>query len=145
MARDLRRGLEQQAAGLPVRFAGQVKADEFLASHDVLVVSSRFEEPFGRILIEGWAQGLPVLCARRGGAQELVEEDRTGWLFDPDHPEELAGLLDRVSTGISERQREICRQRAQDFTPQRCLEAYQQVYEESLVQAGQGLAARHPA
>jgi glycosyltransferase involved in cell wall biosynthesis len=140
-----RESLERRAAGLPVRFVGQVQADRFLADHDVLVVSSRFEEPFGRIVIEAWAQGLPVLCARRGGAQELVDEGHTGWLFEPDRPAELAELLERLSTGVTEQQRENCRRRAAEFSALRCSADYQRVYEDTLAGLGRDLRTRQPA
>ncbi len=39
-------------------------------------------EPFGRIVIEAMACGLPVVCHNRGGYVEVMENGRNGFLFD---------------------------------------------------------------
>jgi glycosyltransferase involved in cell wall biosynthesis len=47
------------------------------------IVPSLWEETFGRVLIESWAHGVPVLAARIGALPELIESTGAGWLFDP--------------------------------------------------------------
>ncbi len=39
----------------------------------------------------------PIIGSRRGGIAELVEEGRTGYLFEPGASEELAALLKRFA------------------------------------------------
>ena len=41
-------------------------------------------EAFGRVVVEAMACGLPVVCARGGGYGEVVEDGRSGFLFDTD-------------------------------------------------------------
>jgi len=41
-------------------------------------------------LIEAYATGLPVIASRIGSLESLVQEGRTGLLFRPGDPEDLA-------------------------------------------------------
>lgn len=117
-----------------IRFSGYVKPENFFPAIDVLVVPSRWHEPFGRTVIEAYAHGVPVIGATRGGITELVEEGRTGFLFDPESPEELAakmrryiGNLELVSSMSS-----VCLGKAEDFLPENIVEQYLRVYGELL-------------
>ena len=49
---------------------------------DLVVVPSRFEEPFGMVAIEAMAAGVPVLAASKGGLREFVIPDQTGFLIE---------------------------------------------------------------
>lgn len=50
-----------------VRFVGHVDALAFLSDIDVLVVPSKSNEPFGRVIVEAYALGIPVVGANTGG------------------------------------------------------------------------------
>ena len=65
-----------------VEFTGWVSSEAFLDSIDFLIVPSVWNEPFGRIVVEAFARGVPVLGSRTGGIPELIEVGRTGDLFD---------------------------------------------------------------
>lgn len=59
-------------------------------------------EPFGQLLIEGMACGLPAVAAHSLGPASIIEDGRTGWLVNsPDESglaEALAAVMeDRVS------------------------------------------------
>jgi glycosyltransferase involved in cell wall biosynthesis len=65
-----------------VEFRGWVVAEQFLPELDYLIVPSIWQEPFGRIIVEAFACGVPVLGSRTGGIQELINADITGFLFE---------------------------------------------------------------
>jgi glycosyltransferase involved in cell wall biosynthesis len=64
-----------------------------LAAADLMVLPTQYE-PFGLVIIEALASGVPVVTTRLAGASEAVRDGRTGLILeDPYDVEELAGLL----------------------------------------------------
>ena len=63
---------------------------------DVVVHTSVYPEPFGRVVVEGMLAGRPVIASRGGGVGEIVTDGETGWLVPPDQPEALAVAINRV-------------------------------------------------
>ncbi len=55
-----------------------------------VIVPSEWPEPFGRVAVEALAAGTPVIAANIGGLGEIVTEGRTGLLFSPGNPVDLA-------------------------------------------------------
>ena len=56
---------------------------DHLRTADVLILPTRFEA-YGIVCCEAAAYGSPVLATRTGGIPTIVEEGRTGYLFDLD-------------------------------------------------------------
>jgi glycosyltransferase involved in cell wall biosynthesis len=61
----------------------------FLAGLDLFVVPSRYE-PFGLVVIEAMAAGVPILASALEGPQEILEGGRLGRLFASENPQALA-------------------------------------------------------
>jgi len=99
----LRPHLESQVqeAGLGpyVRFAGLKSTSEILPYYSfahAFVLPSR-QEPWGLVVNEAMAAGLPVIVSNRCGcAGDLVMHGINGFLFDADHEQELTDVLWRV-------------------------------------------------
>jgi glycosyltransferase involved in cell wall biosynthesis len=66
---------------------------EILAALDVLVHCPQSPEPFGRNIAEAMAIGRPVVAARSGGVQEIVDDGVTGLLVAP-------GDVDSFTTAV---------------------------------------------
>jgi glycosyltransferase involved in cell wall biosynthesis len=83
--------------GSHVRFIGHTDdVPSLLASSDMFVLPSR-SEAFPNSLIEAMAAGLPIVATRVGGIVELVENQRTGVLVQPDDPRALGhAILDLI-------------------------------------------------
>jgi glycosyltransferase involved in cell wall biosynthesis len=78
-------------------------------------------EAFGLVLVESMACGTPSV----GPTTELYDRPGVGAAFDGDDPDELAATLEQAMTHADPA---ACRDRAQDFSAQRCAEAYERLY-----------------
>ncbi|HVL58036.1 MAG TPA: glycosyltransferase family 4 protein [Burkholderiaceae bacterium] len=58
-----------------------------------LVMPSIWYENFPRTLVEAFACGLPVIASRIGALAELVDDGRTGLLFEPGNADDLADKM----------------------------------------------------
>jgi glycosyltransferase involved in cell wall biosynthesis len=117
----------------PIEFLGHVEPEAYFTKIDVLVVPSLWYEPLGLVIIEAYAHGVPVVASNRGGIPELVEEGRTGFLFDPDCPGDLATKMQRFvdEPSLIRDMRLACLEKAQDFRPERVIEEYLEVYNDA--------------
>ncbi|GAB3976796.1 glycosyltransferase [Spirosoma terrae] len=61
-----------------------------------LIVPSAWHEPFGRVVVEAYAKGTPVIGARIGGISELIQNEQTGLLFEAGNAAELAAKIDWI-------------------------------------------------
>lgn len=73
------------------KFLGIVNSKEFYNKIDVLIVPSLWQEPFGRVVLEGIKNGKHVLATNKGGIPELLESK---FLFDPETKELEYKILD---------------------------------------------------
>jgi len=60
---------------------------------DVVVVPSRHEEPFGLVAAEAGLWGLPVIVTECGGLPEIVVDEETGFIVEPESPRQIADAL----------------------------------------------------
>ncbi len=68
-----------------------------------LVFPSQWYETFGRVAIEAFAKGTPVIASDIGAIAELVDHGRTGLLFDPKDSTDLTAKIEWLLNHDSER------------------------------------------
>lgn len=61
-----------------------------MGQSQAVIVPSEWYEPFGRVVVEAFANATPVIASRSGGLTELVEDGRTGLLFQAGNAADLA-------------------------------------------------------
>ena len=95
-----RLGLEQAVGQLGlervVQFIGWVEPDEvagFVNSSTLVVVPSRWEEPFGLVALEAALMGRAVVATRVGGLPEVVLDQETGILVEKENSAALAEAI----------------------------------------------------
>ena len=77
-----------------VEFLGHVDPIEaFLPTVSILVHASTSPEPFGQVVIEGMAAGIPVVATDGGGVKETVVHGETGLLVPMGNAQALADAL----------------------------------------------------
>jgi glycosyltransferase involved in cell wall biosynthesis len=92
--RDLLNAITARRLGGPAhihRLAFQPKVELVYPELDAVVHYSTRPEPFGRVVLEGMACGIPVLAAAEGGPREILTDG--GWLVEPRNPAALARAL----------------------------------------------------
>jgi glycosyltransferase involved in cell wall biosynthesis len=77
-----------------VRFLG-FRSDivPLMKACDLVAHTSTVAEPFGRVIVEAMLCGRPIVASAAGGVVELVEFDKTGWLFSPGNSQQLARTI----------------------------------------------------
>jgi glycogen(starch) synthase len=130
--------LQRQARSLSIRsaveFTGWISPDAMPAlinSASVVLMPSRWQEPFGLVALESALMARPVIAARVGGIPEIVEHKHTGLLVPPGNSSALAEAIARLlqSPETARRMGWAARKRAlENFSFQRHVDAYEAVY-----------------
>lgn len=83
---------------------------------DILLFTSIWAEPFGRVIVEAMASGVVVAGTAVGGAAEILVDGENALTFTPDDPASLASQLKRLidSPALRERLAQSARQTAAD-------------------------------
>jgi len=93
---------------------------ELYGRADALVLPTLADE-WGLVVNEALAAGLPVLGSVHSQAvEDLVEDSRTGWVFDPESPESTRSAIERALATTPEElaaMRERAVQRVRGLTP----------------------------
>lgn len=77
-------------------FVGQAEQKELWAGAAFSIVPSRWQEPFGMVVLEAWRQGRPVVAHRIGALPEIVTHERDGFLADAADASSLATAIERA-------------------------------------------------
>ena len=98
----------------------------------VLLFPSEGYEGFPMTIAEAFACGLPVVASRLGAMAEIVEDQRTGLLFRPGDPENLAEKVEWAwghPKELAEIGREARREYEQKYTAEKNYEILMEIYE----------------
>jgi glycosyltransferase involved in cell wall biosynthesis len=98
---ELRAYLEEKQLAQVVTFHGKVSQTELIRHYDnsdIMLIPSIWQEPFGLVVVEAMARGLPVIASRVGGPAEIVTHEKDGLLVAPDDAPALADAIERLLT-----------------------------------------------
>ncbi len=101
----------------------QAKIERVFPEFDLALHYSLRPEPFGRVIVEAMACGVPVIAADEGGPREILgpasgSRREAGWLAEPRNPRALAEVLRAALALPPDGMRaigEAGRRRAEDF------------------------------
>jgi 1,2-diacylglycerol 3-alpha-glucosyltransferase len=108
-----------------VAFAGfrQIKELPFFYGGAGAFIHPALSEPWGLVINEAMASGLPILSSKNvGAAEELVRDGINGFTFDPEKVNELVGLLLKMAEMRQEERKtlgEASRRMIADWGPER--------------------------
>lgn len=119
--------------GPGVHWVGEVGAQEkrqLLSRARGLLAPTRWNEPFGLVLVEAMACGTPVVALRRGSVPEIVIDGETGFVLDDERG--LAGALGR----LAEIDPKACRRHVETtFSVESMVDGYARLYREAIGRA----------
>ncbi|NLW48380.1 MAG: glycogen synthase [Firmicutes bacterium] len=135
---ELEREVRAKVAGNPyLKWINEMVPKEQviqLYSHAAAFICPSIYEPFGIINLEAMACKAPVIASRVGGIKEVVLDGETGFLVNPDDPEELAEKIRVILNNpeLAARFKEAGRKRVEDHfswetIANRTVELYTQV------------------
>jgi glycosyltransferase involved in cell wall biosynthesis len=117
-----------------VEFAGEIderQKDAFLGGASALLFPVDWPEPFGLVMIEALACGVPVVAFRRGSVPEVIEPGVTGFIVNT--VAEAVAATRQIGT-LSRRQCRMAFERR--FSAARMAADYVQVYERLVATRG---------
>ena len=98
-----RAALESEA-GANINFAGRMSQEEIsrvMQASQALIVPSVWEEIFGLVVVEAYANALPVIASKIGALAEIVRPE-TGYHFEAGDPMELRQICERLAGNLRE-------------------------------------------
>ena len=121
-----------------VQWLGRKPHDEILrliGQASLLVVPSECYETFGRVAIEAFARGTPVLASDIGALAEVVDDGRTGLHFRPGDAEDLAAKVEWLlahPARLTEMRAEARAEFQRHYTAARNYELLMRIYQEAI-------------
>jgi glycosyltransferase involved in cell wall biosynthesis len=118
-----------------IEYVGEVnprERNELLKNAKVFLNPIQWDEPFGLVVPEANACGVPVIAYNHGAMKELINEGENGFIIDDDSFEEFLEKIENVySLGENEyhKLRTNCRQKVEkNFTSQIMTDNYEKIY-----------------
>jgi glycosyltransferase involved in cell wall biosynthesis len=111
-------------------YHGFVDKSKLLNMIDFLIVPSLWNEPSGRIIIEAYSHGVPVVGSKSGGIPEIIENGKTGFIFNHERKNDLVDTL-RICFQQREKLKKmenICVEKSKQFSPEICADSYLKAY-----------------
>lgn len=104
---------------------------------DVLVHASTIPEPFGQVVLEGMAAGVPVIASTGGGPSEVIADGVSGLLSPPGDSNALAIAMSTLASdpGLRTRLGLAGRERAKEYTPDACARLVMSAYQVTIARA----------
>ncbi|MDE5107810.1 MAG: glycosyltransferase [Trichodesmium sp. St17_bin3_1_1] len=84
-----------------VKWLGRLPIQEvytLIGEAKFLIFPSQWYETFGRVAIEAFAKGTPVIASNLGNMSSMIESGRTGFHFSPGDPNDLVALVEYALT-----------------------------------------------
>lgn len=113
-----------------IEFMGFKKPEEIYREIDVAIIPSLCDDAFPRIMIEAYSHGLPVIATSMGGASEMIDNGKTGCVFDPSLDGDLESKIDKFISdpGLARALSPACREKAEIFHIDKVVARYTDIY-----------------
>jgi glycosyltransferase involved in cell wall biosynthesis len=135
--------VSELARGLPVEFLGwRDDIASVLAELDLLVVPSK-DEGMGRVIVEAFSAGVPVVAFATGGIPEVITDGETGFLVADATPDALAARIRAIILSDAETVRRVVANARRRWEQSYAVSSYQARIMEVVEQVGLAWRAEH--
>ena len=111
---------------------GFLKEDDLLKeleNIDVIVAPSLWDEPFGRVILDGYKNACPVIITNRGGMPEVVDDKKTGVILENETNQCLADALMFMSMRENTKKMlPLIEEKLKDYTVQEQAKSFSKIY-----------------
>lgn len=113
-------------------FLGHVSIDDYFPEIDCLICSSLWNEPMGRVVIESFSYGVPVIGSKAGGIGELINVGKSGFVFDMRSNESFINAINKYIHANKEDLSANCYLEAEKYSDSSYVENYISIYKNTL-------------
>ena len=78
-------------------FVSNEELPDYYALSDIFILPSKTGEGFPMVVIEAFASGLPVIGTNTGGQIEVIRDDQTGFIVEPNEPKQISKKIEYLS------------------------------------------------
>jgi len=134
----LRLQCQQLGLGHQVDFPGRIPWRDVYREMDkahLVIMPSRWKEPFGLVALQAAQRGRPVIASRIGGLPEVIADGESGLLFEAENVGELVALINQVSRDretLGNLGRAACERASTFFSMETSANHYHSLYMEML-------------
>ncbi len=100
-----------------IEFVGYRNGDELkeiVRDASFVIVPSEWYENNPMTIVEAYSAGVPVIGAHIGGIPEIIDEEKTGFMFEPGNARQLAACIEKAAR-ISDTEYAAMSRNARDF------------------------------
>jgi glycosyltransferase involved in cell wall biosynthesis len=111
------------------------KVNELMERATCVLVPSELYETFGRVIVEAFAKGTPVIASKIGALAEIVQHEQTGLHFEVGNQRDL---IDKVTWALAYPERLAAMGQSartkyeEEYTPKRNHEILMRVYDKAI-------------
>ena len=94
LVKELEEYIIEKHLGDKVKLLGLVEnMNSFYNQIDIFILPSTQPEPFGLVVLEAMARGIPVVATNHGGPTEIITNGKNGFLVSYDNPNEMSKII----------------------------------------------------
>ena len=122
-----------------VKFLGTVSNEQKFQILDIsdIYVSTAMHEGFGLVFLEAMECGLPVVCYNRGGQNDFLEQEKTGYLVECGDKDSFAERIIELASDAEKRKNmgNYNRELVKDYYIETCAEKYFELFRETIAKS----------
>lgn len=119
-----------------IKYHGFVEKEDkenLLRLGDILIIPSICYEAFGRVVIDAYKYSMPVIGTKIGGITEIIQNEKTGLLIEPNNVEDIKNSLIYFSDRGNIKKMQInCIETLEKFLVDKQIDSFIRVYKKVL-------------